>query len=194
MPGAITIRAASSTSASTASGAAPFAFSCGCPHWGQRLLSGPLRSDSIADLATRDPNCRFCQIIAGDEPAHVVFEDERTIAFLDNRPLFPGHSLLVPRDHHETLGDLPGRAGRPALRERPAALRRGARRRCGSRAPSSPSTTWSARACRTCTSTWSRASRRTGCAASSGRAPSTPQRPRCGRSPSGVRRAVDGAT
>jgi histidine triad (HIT) family protein len=54
-----------------------------------------------------DPNCRFCQIIAGDEHGHVVFEDERTLAFLDNRPLFPGHSLLVPRDHYETLGDLP---------------------------------------------------------------------------------------
>jgi histidine triad (HIT) family protein len=34
-------------------------------------------------------------------------EDEHTLAFLDNRPLFPGHSLLAPRDHHETLGDLP---------------------------------------------------------------------------------------
>jgi histidine triad (HIT) family protein len=54
-----------------------------------------------------DPDCRFCQIIAGDEPSHVVFEDEHTLAFLDNRPLFPGHSLLVPRDHHETLGELP---------------------------------------------------------------------------------------
>jgi histidine triad (HIT) family protein len=54
-----------------------------------------------------DPNCRFCQIIAGDEQGHVVLEDERTIAFLDNRPLFPGHSLLLPRDHYETLGDLP---------------------------------------------------------------------------------------
>ncbi len=74
---------------------------------GSALLSGPPRSDSIADLASQDPNCRFCQIIAGDEAAHLVFEDERTIAFLDNRPLFPGHSLLVPRDHHETLADLP---------------------------------------------------------------------------------------
>jgi len=58
-------------------------------------------------LADQDPNCRFCQIIAGDEAAHRVFEDERTIAFLDNRPLFPGHSLLVPRDHHKTLAELP---------------------------------------------------------------------------------------
>jgi histidine triad (HIT) family protein len=54
-----------------------------------------------------DRSCRFCRIIAGDEAAHVVFEDERTLAFLDNRPLFPGHSLLVPRDHYETLADLP---------------------------------------------------------------------------------------
>jgi histidine triad (HIT) family protein len=54
-----------------------------------------------------DPDCRFCQIVAGAEPAHVVFEDESGIAFLDNRPLFPGHSLLVPRDHYETLADLP---------------------------------------------------------------------------------------
>ena len=54
-----------------------------------------------------DPDCRFCQIIAGQEHSHVVFEDERTLAFLDHRPLFLGHSLLVPRDHVETLADLP---------------------------------------------------------------------------------------
>lgn len=54
-----------------------------------------------------DRSCRFCRIIAGDEAAHVVFEDEHTLAFLDNRPLFPGHSLLVPRDHYDTLADLP---------------------------------------------------------------------------------------
>jgi histidine triad (HIT) family protein len=59
-------------------------------------------------VATSDPDCRFCQIVAGDESAHLVLEDELTVAFLDNRPLFPGHSLLVPRDHHETLADLPG--------------------------------------------------------------------------------------
>jgi histidine triad (HIT) family protein len=77
------------------------------PSLGSALLSGSPRSDSIANLATQDPNCRFCQIIAGDESAHLVLEDEHSIAFLDNRPLFPGHSLLVPRDHHETLADLP---------------------------------------------------------------------------------------
>jgi histidine triad (HIT) family protein len=58
-------------------------------------------------VANGDPNCRFCQIVAGDESAHVVLEDEVSIGFLDNRPLFHGHTLLVPRDHHETLADLP---------------------------------------------------------------------------------------
>jgi histidine triad (HIT) family protein len=51
--------------------------------------------------------CRFCAIVAGAEAAHVVFKDERSLAFLDHRPLFPGHSLLLPRDHHETIWDLP---------------------------------------------------------------------------------------
>ena len=51
--------------------------------------------------------CLFCRIVAGDEPAHVVLEDETCFAFLDSRPLFPGHTLLLPRDHHETLWDLP---------------------------------------------------------------------------------------
>ena len=51
--------------------------------------------------------CLFCRIAAGDEPALVVFEDERTMAFLDTRPLFHGHALLIPREHHETLPDLP---------------------------------------------------------------------------------------
>ena len=45
--------------------------------------------------------------MAGDVEAHVVLEDADTLAFLDNRPLFPGHSLLVPREHVETLADLP---------------------------------------------------------------------------------------
>jgi histidine triad (HIT) family protein len=55
----------------------------------------------------RDLDCAFCEIVAGAEPAGTVFEDEISVGFLDNRPLFPGHTLLVPRDHHETLTDLP---------------------------------------------------------------------------------------
>jgi histidine triad (HIT) family protein len=49
----------------------------------------------------------FCAIIAGEAPAQVVLDDDRCLAFLDTRPLFPGHTLLVPRAHHETLVDLP---------------------------------------------------------------------------------------
>lgn len=51
--------------------------------------------------------CTFCDIVAGDLEATVVYQDAGTFAFLDNRPIFPGHTLLVPRVHHETLTDLP---------------------------------------------------------------------------------------
>ena len=54
-----------------------------------------------------EANCIFCQIIAGELRAPVVFEDESSLAFLDHRPVFPGHSLLVPKIHCETLADLP---------------------------------------------------------------------------------------
>jgi len=57
-------------------------------------------------------DCIFCAIVAGDTDAHVVYADDVSIAFLDTRPLFEGHSLLIPREHHETLADLP-----PALVE-----------------------------------------------------------------------------
>ncbi|HEV7746668.1 MAG TPA: HIT family protein [Pyrinomonadaceae bacterium] len=53
------------------------------------------------------PNCIFCKIISGELAASIVFEDEISLAFLDHRPLFPGHSLLVPKQHYETLSDLP---------------------------------------------------------------------------------------
>jgi histidine triad (HIT) family protein len=60
-------------------------------------------------LSAGGENCLFCQIAAGAVPALSVFEDQISMAFLDHRPLFPGHCLLVPRDHHETLGDLPSK-------------------------------------------------------------------------------------
>ena len=54
-----------------------------------------------------DTSCIFCRIVVGEVPAHIVLDDECCFAFLDVRPLFPGHVLVVPRDHHETLLDLP---------------------------------------------------------------------------------------
>lgn len=50
--------------------------------------------------------CVFCSIVRGDVGAAVVLETESTMAFLDIRPLFPGHTLLVPRVHVETLPEL----------------------------------------------------------------------------------------
>jgi len=52
-----------------------------------------------------DPNCAFCKIVSNDDGFR-VFQDEQTIAFLDHRPLFPGHCLLIPRSHFETIQDL----------------------------------------------------------------------------------------
>jgi histidine triad (HIT) family protein len=51
--------------------------------------------------------CVFCEIAKGEVSAHVVYSDDLTLAFLDFRPLFPGHTLLIPRDHVETLAELP---------------------------------------------------------------------------------------
>lgn len=51
--------------------------------------------------------CVFCDILAGEVPAHLVYEDDTSVAFLDLRPLFPGHCLLIPRSHVETLAELP---------------------------------------------------------------------------------------
>lgn len=53
------------------------------------------------------PACVFCAIAAGDEPADLVLDEPDFVAFLDRRPVFKGHVLLVPRTHVVTLPDLP---------------------------------------------------------------------------------------
>lgn len=50
--------------------------------------------------------CLFCQIAQAEIPAHVVLDEEAVVGFLDIRPLFPGHVLVIPRRHVETLADL----------------------------------------------------------------------------------------
>ena len=52
-------------------------------------------------------DCLFCAIASGDHPAEAVLADELVVAFLDSRPVFKGHVLVIPRDHYETLADLP---------------------------------------------------------------------------------------
>jgi histidine triad (HIT) family protein len=51
--------------------------------------------------------CVFCRIVTGELPAHRVLDDDHAVAFLDHRPLFPGHVLVVTRAHVVTLADLP---------------------------------------------------------------------------------------
>ena len=57
----------------------------------------------------------FCEIVAGRVGAHVVLEDDLVMAFLDARPIFPGHTLLVPREHVETLPELPSALVQPVF-------------------------------------------------------------------------------
>ncbi|MGH7385459.1 MAG: HIT family protein [Candidatus Rokuibacteriota bacterium] len=51
--------------------------------------------------------CPFCRIARGEEPGAFVLETKTVAAFLDHRPLFPGHCLVIPREHVETVIDLP---------------------------------------------------------------------------------------
>jgi histidine triad (HIT) family protein len=60
-------------------------------------------------------DCLFCRIVSGEVTAAVVYEDDLTLAFLDHRPLFPGHCLLIPKLHYETLLDLPPDLDAPLL-------------------------------------------------------------------------------
>ncbi|WP_067428756.1 HIT family protein [Nocardioides jensenii] len=60
-------------------------------------------------------SCVFCAIVAGETPAHVVLETPTLLAFLDRRPVFKGHVLLVPKEHVVTLPDLPAALRDPFL-------------------------------------------------------------------------------
>jgi histidine triad (HIT) family protein len=71
-------------------------------------------------------SCLFCRIVAGQEPAEVVLERDDVVGFLDVRPVFPGHVLLVPRVHVDTLTELPDELLVPlfaAARETAAAVK-----------------------------------------------------------------------
>ncbi|MFN3937631.1 MAG: HIT family protein [Gemmobacter sp.] len=52
-------------------------------------------------------DCLFCRIAAGSVPAHIVHEDDDTLAFLDLFPIRPGHALVIPRAHHVWFEDMP---------------------------------------------------------------------------------------
>ncbi|HLE25474.1 MAG TPA: HIT family protein [Thermodesulfobacteriota bacterium] len=63
--------------------------------------------EQIDMFSDKSGNCKFCKIIRGEIQSYVVFEDNMSFAFLDHRPLIPGHCLLVPKEHYRTLIDLP---------------------------------------------------------------------------------------
>ncbi len=52
-------------------------------------------------------DCLFCRIARGDLPAHKAYEDDHILAFLDLHPIRPGHTLVIPKDHHVWFEDLP---------------------------------------------------------------------------------------
>jgi histidine triad (HIT) family protein len=58
-------------------------------------------------MPERDPDCLFCKIVAGELPATIVAEDERTVSFMDINPATRGHALIVPRAHAVDLLDVP---------------------------------------------------------------------------------------
>ncbi len=79
-------------------------------------------------METNQTACLFCKIIAGNIEAERIYEDEAMLAFLDHRPVFPGHVLLVPKTHYETLMDLPRELAQPlilATQKIAAAMERG---------------------------------------------------------------------
>jgi histidine triad (HIT) family protein len=63
----------------------------------------------MAPLDSQTTDCIFCAIISGDAPATFVHQDELVVAFMDTRPVHPGHVLVVPRAHAKLLPDLDGR-------------------------------------------------------------------------------------
>ncbi|HXS96215.1 MAG TPA: HIT family protein [Candidatus Limnocylindrales bacterium] len=83
-----------------------FIISCGGspPSRERRVILSGMASD-----------CLFCRIAAREVAASVVYEDDDFLAFLDHRPLFEGHTLLVPKVHYETLPDLPETLAGPFL-------------------------------------------------------------------------------
>lgn len=66
-----------------------------------------MKNRASAETTEPPKACPFCQIVAGAATAHVIFDDAISLAFLDNRPLFTGHCLLVTKQHFATLYDLP---------------------------------------------------------------------------------------
>lgn len=60
-----------------------------------------------SDCPDMSDDCIFCSIVAGEIPSRTVYEDDDVLAFLDANPLAPGHTLVIPKAHHEHVQDMP---------------------------------------------------------------------------------------
>jgi histidine triad (HIT) family protein len=60
----------------------------------------------VRNMSGTQTSCIFCKIIAGEIPSHIIYSDEKVIAFLDIRPINPGHTLVIPREHVASLEEL----------------------------------------------------------------------------------------
>jgi histidine triad (HIT) family protein len=70
-----------------------------------------------------DPNCIFCKIVAGVIPCTKLLDEAGAIAFLDIGPVAPGHSLLIPKEHYNTLDEMPPEAAAAMFRHLPRLIR-----------------------------------------------------------------------
>jgi len=61
----------------------------------------------LKGMHTEQTDCVFCKIVTGDIPSHNVYEDDRFLAFLSINPETPGHTLVIPKDHHRWVWDVP---------------------------------------------------------------------------------------
>ncbi len=52
------------------------------------------------------PDCIFCKIVKGEVPSYQVYEDDNFLAFLDIQPRSPGHTLVIPKEHHRWVWDV----------------------------------------------------------------------------------------
>ncbi|MGH3625118.1 MAG: HIT family protein [Sciscionella sp.] len=73
----------------------------------QQVLFDAGDTQEVSERGADNSPCVFCAVIRGDEKATMIFETERLIAFLDHRPLFHGHTLLLPKIHVQLMSDLP---------------------------------------------------------------------------------------
>lgn len=73
----------------------------------QKLRSNARMVRQVTSATTEPASCVFCRIVRKEAPASILFEDDRVLVFLDIRPLNEGHTLVIPKEHYETVYNMP---------------------------------------------------------------------------------------